>query len=136
MRLTIIPLVNPTEQQYQDLYKIWIDQTQIQLIQALKSGQQFFAARFNDRLLAAAKISISKSHGTISDFCVREITRRRGVGLYLLQEICRQQPEVKHWYLNFNGLEVQQKIIMEKFLSACGFSTTMKENEWDMKIGE
>lgn len=136
MRLTIIPLVNPTEHQYQDLYKIWIDQTQPQLIQALKSDQQFFAARFNDRLLAAAKVSINRSQGTISDFCVREVTRRRGVGLYLLQEICRQQPEVKHWYFNFNRLEVQQKIIIEKFLSACGFSATVKDGEWDMKIGE
>lgn len=83
MRLTIIPLVNPTEQQYIDLSKIWIDQNRSQLIQNLESGVQFYGARFNERLLAAAKVSIHQQQGVIYDFNVREVTRRRGVGLYL-----------------------------------------------------
>ncbi|KGI83621.1 acetyltransferase, partial [Exiguobacterium mexicanum] len=58
MRLTIIPLVIPTEQQYLDLHKIWPDQSQHELTEILKTGEQFYAARFNERLLAAAKVSV------------------------------------------------------------------------------
>ena len=134
MKLTIIPLVNPTEQQYLDLYKIWTDQPQTQLIDELHAGQRFYAARFNNRLLAAAKIKIDSYHGVITEFNVREVTRRRGVGLYLLHEICHQIPEVSHWYFNFSGLAQQDIEIMEAFLAACRFTPTEKPFEWEMKV--
>lgn len=134
MKLTIIPLVNPTEQQYLDLYKIWTDQTQAQLNDALHSGQHFYAARFNNRLLAAAKVKINTHHGVISEFHVREVTRRRGVGLYLLHEICHQEPEVSHWYFNFSELAQQGTSVMEAFLAECQFNPTEKPFVWEMKV--
>ncbi|OAT52794.1 aspartate 1-decarboxylase autocleavage activator PanM [Providencia heimbachae] len=134
MKLTIIPLVNPTEQQYADLYKIWTDQNQSQLTEALESGQYFYAARFNDRLLAAAKITLNKHHGVIYDFCVREVTRRRGVGLYLLQQICYQQPKITHWHFSFSELDTKNEMVMTQFLAASGFTATEKQGEWEMNL--
>ncbi|HHR5900894.1 TPA: aspartate 1-decarboxylase autocleavage activator PanM [Providencia alcalifaciens] len=134
MRLTIIPLVNPTEQQYIDLSKIWIDQNRSQLIQKLESGVQFYGACFNERLLAAAKVSIHQQQGVICDFNVREVTRRRGVGLYLLQEICRQLPEIHTWLFDLQGVEPQNKIALEQFLSACGFRPTENTQNWQRHI--
>ncbi|NHX33453.1 PanM family protein, partial [Escherichia coli] len=42
MRLTIIPLVNPTEQQYLDLHKIWPDQSPFELAKMCKAGDLFY----------------------------------------------------------------------------------------------
>lgn len=134
MRLTIIPLVNPTEQQYIDLSKIWLDQNRTQLEQNRESGVLFYGACFNERLLAAAKVVINQQQGTIRDFNVREVTRRRGVGLYLLQEICRQQPEIHHWIFDLLGVELQNKITLEKFLVACGFEPTEENHYWQLNI--
>ncbi|WP_272693540.1 aspartate 1-decarboxylase autocleavage activator PanM [Providencia sp. PROV039] len=135
MRLTIIPLVIPTEQQYLDLHKIWPDQSQHELTEILKTGEQFYAVRFNERLLAAAKVSVDHHHAIIRDFCVREATRRRGVGLYLMQEIFRAHPDVEHWQFNFSHVLPQEKQHMQLFLTACGFNATIQPDVWEKQIG-
>lgn len=136
MRLTIIHLVNPTEQQQQDLDKIWPDQKADKWQQPLDETQLIYAARFNDRLLAAAKVSIAQTQGIISDFCVREVTRRRGVGLYLLQEIRRAHPQVTVWQFQFAPLDEKPRQIMHAFLTACDFHPTLQAEVWDFKVGQ
>ncbi|EKT59576.1 aspartate 1-decarboxylase autocleavage activator PanM [Providencia burhodogranariea] len=133
MKLTIIPLVDPTDQQYLDLYKIWPDQSRNQIKTLLFSGQKFYAARFNDRLLGAAKIQIDQYQGTIYDFLVRDVTRRRGVGLYLLDEIFHQQPQVTHWFFSLRGVSEEERPVLVMFLLACGFTTTQDSNKWEKK---
>ncbi|EPL6453789.1 MULTISPECIES: aspartate 1-decarboxylase autocleavage activator PanM [Providencia] len=135
MRLTIIPLVNPTEHQYQDLDKIWPDQNKEKRIQPFDETNLIYAARFNDRLLAAAKVTINQTQGVIADFCVREVTRRRGVGLYLLQEILRVHPDVSVWQFNFGELDEKQVQVMHAFLTTCGFHATSQTGIWEFKIG-
>ncbi|MDR2225924.1 aspartate 1-decarboxylase autocleavage activator PanM [Providencia rettgeri] len=135
MRLTIIPLVNPTEHQYQDLDKIWPDQNKEKRIQPFDETNLIYAARFNDRLLAAAKVTINQTQGVIADFCVREVTRRRGVGLYLLQEILRVHPDVSVWQFKFDGLDEKQIQVMHAFLTTCGFHATSQTGVWEFKIG-
>ncbi|WP_272574008.1 aspartate 1-decarboxylase autocleavage activator PanM [Providencia sp. PROV259] len=135
MRLTIIPLVNPTEQQYQDLDKIWPDQKIDKRVQPLGEMHLIYAARFNDRLLAAAKVTIDQKQGIIDDFCVREVTRRRGVGLYLLQEIHRAHPEVMVWQFKFNQLDEKQVQVMHAFLTTCGFHATSQTGVWKLIVG-
>lgn len=134
MKLTIIALVDPTNQQYLDLYKIWPDQSQNQLNAFLLSGQKIYAARFNDRLLAAAKVQVDHQQGTICHFLVREITRRRGVGLYLLDEICRQQPQVTHWLFSLEGIVDVNKSVMTQFLLACGFIKVPNSEQWEKRV--
>ncbi|WP_273838363.1 aspartate 1-decarboxylase autocleavage activator PanM [Providencia rettgeri] len=135
MRLTIIPLVNPTEHQYQDLDKIWPDQNKEKRIQPFDETNLIYAARFNDRLLAAAKVTINQTQGVIADFCVREVTRRRGVGLYLLQVILRVHPDVSVWQFNFGELDEKQVQVMHAFLTTCGFHATSQTGIWEFKIG-
>lgn len=135
MRLTIIPLVNPTEQQYQDLDKIWPDQNIDKCVQSFDETYLIYAARFNDRLLAAAKVTINQTQGLIADFCVREVTRRRGIGLYLLHEILRAYPEVLVWQFNFDELDENQVQVMHAFLTTCGFHATSQTGVWEFKIG-
>ncbi|GAB1439736.1 aspartate 1-decarboxylase autocleavage activator PanM [Providencia sp.] len=131
MRLTIIPLVIPTEQQYVDLYKIWPDQSQAQLEKQLATGQQFYAARFNERLLGAAKVTISYPSATVHDFCIREITRRRGVGSYLLDQICQAIPQITLWKFDISGVALQEKDVMQRFLAAHGFNATTQPDIWE-----
>lgn len=131
MRLTIIPLVNPTEQQYLDLHKIWPDQSPFELAKMCKAGEQFYAARFNDRLLGAAKNTVDHSTATLWDFCVREVTRRRGVGSYLLEEICQTIPDITLWKFDISGVALQEKEAMQLFLSANGFNATAQPDIWE-----
>ncbi|MGG4606696.1 aspartate 1-decarboxylase autocleavage activator PanM [Providencia sp. Me31A] len=131
MRLTIIPLVIPTEQQYVDLYKIWPDLSQVQLEKQLATGQQFYAARFNERLLGAAKITINSSSATVHDFCIREVTRRRGVGSYLLEKICQGIPDITQWKFDMSGVVQQEKEAVKLFLAAQGFNSSTQPDIWE-----
>ncbi|MCG5379172.1 aspartate 1-decarboxylase autocleavage activator PanM [Providencia rettgeri] len=130
MRLTIIPLVNPTEQQYLDLHKIWPDQSPFELAKMRKAGDLFYAARFNERLLGAAKITVDHNTATLQDFCVREVTRRRGVGSYLLEEICQAIPDITLWKFDISGVALQEKEAVRLFLAANGFNTTAQPDIW------
>ncbi|MDW5378391.1 acetyl-CoA sensor PanZ family protein [Halomonas sp. HP20-15] len=50
----------------------------------LESGGEFCCARFNGRLLAAVSMRREPGAWWLSHFCVREATRRRGVGSRLM----------------------------------------------------
>ncbi|MFP4137682.1 MAG: acetyl-CoA sensor PanZ family protein [Halomonas sp.] len=52
--------------------------------QHLVAGHAFLCARFNDRLIAAVARRDDGAAWWLSHFCVREPTRRRGVGTRLL----------------------------------------------------
>lgn len=130
MRLTITPLSDLTDQHFLDLCKIWPNQPKEHIEQWLKFGGKIYAAKFNGRLLGAAKVHIEQQQGMISDFLVREVTRRRGVGLYLMEEICRQNSHINHWNMNLQNTRDENKSIMVQFLSSCGFHTTSNSHEW------
>ena len=68
-----------------------------------------FAARFNERLLGAVKIALQDDRAELQDLLVREVTRRRGVGLYLVQDAQRQLPQVAHWQLSTAGLAPRER---------------------------
>lgn len=50
----------------------------------LKAGHLFGCARFNDRFLGAVAVTIDAQAWWLSHLCVRQATRRRGVGARLL----------------------------------------------------
>ena len=83
-----------------------------------------FAARFNDRLLGAVKVSIRGNEAELSDLCVREITRRRGVGLYLIEDLQAQLPHITSLSMVDNSSDE----VLSAFMRACGFSRT--GNDW------
>ncbi len=122
MKLTIERLITLTHQDVIDLAKIWPNQQPAAWQQWITEGRPLFAARFNERLLGAVKVAVYDQQAELQDLCVREVTRRRGVGLYLIEETLRQLPEIKHWYLNGGDLTAAERPQINSFMLACGFS--------------
>ncbi|TKI07152.1 aspartate 1-decarboxylase autocleavage activator PanM [Martelella alba] len=123
MKLTIERLSRFTAQDKIDLAKIWPNEDIAALEAKLSPSYQVFAAKFNDRLLGALQAVIDKEwgEGRLLMPLVRQVTRRRGVGLYLLDETQRQLPDINHWWLSHDQ-PVEDMAIMDHFMTACGFS--------------
>lgn len=124
MKLTIIKLDSLSSQDLLDLAKIWPRQSPGVWQQWLTPEQMIFAARFNDRLLAAVKVSVRDSQAKLDDLCVREVTRRRGVGLYLLEILQQQLPKVAELTMD----DIAEDAGLAAFMRACGFK--LEENVW------
>lgn len=96
MKLTIENLPQLSAQDKIDLGKIWQDsEYQMALTAPITTEHALFVARFNGRLLAACRIKYRAKTALISDFMVREVTRRRGVGHYLLTQ-CLEKIQPLH----------------------------------------
>ena len=98
MPIVVEHLEQATHQDQQDLQKIyrdapaWLfepfsDATQL-IARCLEEGS-LIAARFNDRLLGAARLQRHQDAWRLSHLCVRNITRRRGVAERLVSEARR-----------------------------------------------
>lgn len=124
MKLTIIRLETFSDQDQICLGKIWPGRVPAE--SSLDDTHRLYAARFNERLLAAVRVTLSADQGQLEDLCVREVTRRRGVGQYLLEEVMRDNPQVSRWLLSKAGAE--ESLEMAAFAKALGF--TMQEQGW------
>lgn len=122
MKLTVENIPTFSEQDKVDLAKIWPHQNIDILERELSPTRLLFASRFNDRLLAAVLVEVNGKYAELSDLMVREVTRRRGVGMYLIEEIRHQLPEVKEWWLANDNNAAINEAILAKFMIACGFS--------------
>lgn len=124
MKLTIIRLETFSDQDRICLGKIWPGRVPAE--SSLDDTHRLYAARFNERLLAAVRVTLSADQGQLEDLCVREVTRRRGVGQYLLEEVMRDNPQVRRWLLSKAGAE--ESLELAAFAKALGF--TMQEQGW------
>ena len=98
MPIVVEHVSEATRQDQQDLQKIYQDAPSwllepfsdaAQLIQACLKEGSLIAARFNDRLLGAARLQRHQNAWHLSQICVRNITRRRGVAERLVSEAQR-----------------------------------------------
>lgn len=105
MKLTILRLQRLNAQDLVDLSKIWPQDDPADLENRLDDRHRLYAAKFNDRLLAAVKVTLNEAQGELKDFMVREVTRRRGVGSYLLEEVLAQNAAVTRWRMAKTGDE-------------------------------
>ncbi|MCA1176728.1 MULTISPECIES: aspartate 1-decarboxylase autocleavage activator PanM [unclassified Pantoea] len=119
MKLTIQRITALTPQDQLDLAKVWPQIDISQLETALSETQRFYAARFNDRLLGGLQLEICGTQGKISHLSVREVTQRRGVGQYLLEETMAQNSALSDWWIADDG-EADQSV-RAAFMQACGF---------------
>ncbi|EJL86093.1 aspartate 1-decarboxylase autocleavage activator PanM [Pantoea sp. GM01] len=119
MKLTIQRLASLTAQDRIDLAKVWPGIDIVQLEAQLSDTQHLYAARFNDRLLAALQLTLSDTQGKITHLNVREVTQRRGVGQYLLEETIAQNGALTDWWIADDG-EADQGV-RAAFMQACGF---------------
>lgn len=115
MKLTIIRLENFSDQDRIDLQKIWPEYSPSSL--QVDDNHRIYAARFNERLLAAVRVTLSGTEGALDSLRVREVTRRRGVGQYLLEEVLRNNPGVSCWWMADAGVE-DRGVTQKKELSA------------------
>ncbi|MEN3261964.1 aspartate 1-decarboxylase autocleavage activator PanM [Sodalis endosymbiont of Spalangia cameroni] len=122
MKLTIERLTVLSPQDKLDLAKIWPAVDVDALHHQLTGSTALFVARFNDRLLGAVRVEIDAAwgEGRLVGLRVRPETRRRGVGLYLLDETRRQMPGIIYWWLS-NQQPLEDAALMGKFMTSCGF---------------
>jgi Acetyltransferase, GNAT family. len=117
MKLTIIRLESFSEQDQIDLGKIWPEYSAASF--DVDDIYRIYAARFNERLLGAIRVTLSFDHGALDSLRVREITRRRGVGQYLLEELMRDNPDITTWWMTDIGVEDREA--MTAFMQTLGF---------------
>lgn len=117
MKLTIIRLLATDAQDVIDLGKIWSESAASML--HISENDRLYAAKFNDRLLGAVRVTLADTQGTLTALNVREVTRRRGVGRYLVEEVLRDNPAVTSWHMQAAGVE--NRDVMHAFMHALGF---------------
>lgn len=118
MKLTIIRLFECSAQDEIDLAKIWPEYSSASL--KLTDTDRIYAAKFNDRLLGAVRVTLTGKQAALDSLRVREITRRRGVGQYLLEEVLRDNPDVNEWWMSDVGVDNRE--VMAAFMQASGFT--------------
>jgi len=109
------------------LYQHYLDDEQLttESLQAMIEDQQndMFVTLFNARHLGAVQVKVTGEEGVLSRLCVRDITRRRGVGKNLLKEVEHQlanrQLTVLKMYLN--DIQEQEKAGLCLFMADCGY---------------
>jgi len=127
MKLTIVRLDNFSDQDQIDLGKIWPEYSPSSL--SVDETHRIYAARFNERLLGAVRVTLSGTQGALDSLRVRDITRRRGVGQYLIEEVIRENPDVSSWWMADVGVE--DRSVMAAFMQALGF--TAQQNGWEKR---
>jgi len=127
MKLTIVRLENFSDQDLIDLGKIWPEYSASSL--SVDETHRIYAARFNERLLGAVRVTLSGTQGALDSLRVRDITRRRGVGQYLVEETLRENPDVSSWWMADVGVE--DRSVMAAFMQALGFKA--QENGWEKR---
>ncbi|MBZ0060388.1 aspartate 1-decarboxylase autocleavage activator PanM [Leclercia adecarboxylata] len=127
MKLTIHRLENFSDQDHIDLNKIWPEYSPSSL--NVDDTHRIYAARFNERLLGAVRVTLSGTQGALDSLRVREVTRRRGVGQYLIEEVIRDNPSVASWWMADVGVE--DRGVMAAFMQALGF--TAQSNGWEKR---
>mgnify|MGYP004619769207 CR=1 FL=1 len=127
MKLTIVRLVTFSDQDRIDLGKIWPEYSPTP--RAVDENHRIYAARFNERRLAAGRVTLSGTEGALDSLRVRDVTRRRGVGQYLIEEVIRENPSVTSWWMADVGVE--DRGVMAAFMQALGF--TAQANGWEKR---
>lgn len=127
MKLTIIRLQQFTDQDRIDLAKIWPEYDIDSL--SIDDNHRIYAARFNERLLGAVRLTLQGTQATLDSLRVREITRRRGVGQYLLEEVIADNTQAASWWMADEGVE--DRGVMAAFMQALGF--TAQADGWEKR---
>lgn len=127
MKLTIIRLEHFSDQDLIDLCKIWPEYSAASL--SVDETHRIYAARFNERLLGAVRVTLSGTQGALDSLRIRDVTRRRGVGKYLVEEVIQDNPDVSSWWMADVGVE--DRAVMAAFMQVLGF--TAQTDGWEKR---
>ncbi|PKG37953.1 aspartate 1-decarboxylase autocleavage activator PanM [Psychromonas sp. Urea-02u-13] len=86
----------------------------------------FFVTLFNARHLGAVQVTIEQENAQLNLLCVRDLTRRRGVGRNLLREVEKQlqAKNISQIQLPLTALKEHERETMTLFMQACGYQVT------------
>jgi hypothetical protein len=115
MKLTIIRLQLFSDQDRIDLGK---SGRQDPDADPLDDHHRLYAARFNERLLGAVRVTLSGVEGELSDLCVRSDPPPRRRAIFSGRSAPRN-PEISRWRIA-DGVE--DRGVMAAFMQALGFS--------------
>lgn len=102
-----------------DLGKLYDAPALAALAAAVNAGKPLITARFNDHHLAAALLELDGEPARLSQLVVREVTRRRGVGRFLVDEAAAIAAEAGAQRLQLAAVEGDAAAA---FAAACGFT--------------
>ncbi|WP_022941948.1 aspartate 1-decarboxylase autocleavage activator PanM [Psychromonas hadalis] len=129
MRLSVFsPTSSP--QLFIDLKKLYhgyLDEQQltVEALQTLISipNKLFFTTLFNARHLGAVQVSIQQQKAELTLLCIRDITRRRGVGKNLLREVEKQLQErgINTVQLSLTDIKESEQQGLKHFMLVCGY---------------
>jgi ribosomal protein S18 acetylase RimI-like enzyme len=83
----------------------------------------FYVTLFNARHLGAVQVSVAESTAQLNLLCVRDITRRRGVGKNLLREVEKhlKEKDISQVKLSLSKINKDEQTAMVLFMQACGY---------------
>ena len=125
MRLSAFPLTELDPFTEDQLSKIFPEEPDIQNVwrDTIVQGSKIWVAMFNGRYLAAAIMGpVNQGTVEISVIMVREVTRKRGVGRFLLEQMEQnaQEAKAKEICILASSEDAQQ------FLNHCGYQEQMQ----------
>ena len=139
MRLTAKPLTQVSPALLQDLVKLPLPVTEQELPAWLAKADSVWVATFNQKTIGLLMMDESQTGHSLTYFGVREATRRRGVGSYLLQQALQSLPssslvsEAQSQNLSSTALTEWQS-----FLVRCGWRAELNSQNliYCAKLGE
>jgi len=87
-------------------------------------NKQFFVTLFNARHLGAVEVESQGNIAQLNLLCIRDITRRRGVGKNLLREVEKQLKGIDIIELSLSEVKESEQEGMTLFMQACGYQLT------------
>ncbi len=116
----------------QKLYQCYFSEDQLtaEALEKLIStpNKLFFVTLFNARHLGAVQVSIRQDHAHLSLLCVRDVTRRRGVGKNLIHEVEQQlkNKQVTNIQLSLTEIKESEQVGLTQFMQRCGYQLKEK----------
>jgi len=135
MRLSVFIANQPSAQLVIDLQKIYsgllandvlTEQAITQTL--LETNTRLFMTMFNERHIGAVKVVTDTSKAVLSQLCIREITRRRGIGKNLLKQIEKQLATEAINEVEYNLQEVSESELKATQLFLVNSGYTINEN--------
>ncbi len=137
MRLSVFN-ATPSAQLFIDLQKIYqgylpetelTDKAITELIEDTNS--QLFVTMFNNRHLGSVKITTQAKQAQLQLPCIREITRRRGVGKNLIKvvEETLQEQEIERVVISLTDYPEHELLTLQAFLTSLGYQSNGESYE-------
>jgi len=134
MRLSVISAKSSAQLliDLQKLYQGYLAEQSLtdEALQALITAPNklFFVTLFNARHLGAVQVSIEQDCAHLALLCVRDVTRRRGVGKNLLREVENSLKEqgVTKAQLPLAAITESEQQGLILFMQACGYQLNEK----------